>query len=290
MDQKKLIGLVGLLIAFIVGSFAIFTVDEKEKALVLRLGKIARTGFEPGLQFKVPLLETVRKFDSRIITFDADPEQYLTSEKKNVIVDAFVKWRVSSEAAYFTSMGGDPNQANIRISQIIKQELRNQFGRRTIQEVVSGERAQIMDILTINTSKQTENFGIDVVDVRIKRIDLPPEVSSSVYLRMEAERTRVAKDLRSRGAEAAERIRADADRQKTVILAEAYGEAENTRGQGDAVASETYAKAYEKDPEFYAFYRSLIAYKKSFGKNPSLIVMEPNSDFFKFFKNPEGQQ
>ncbi|TPW10880.1 MAG: membrane protease subunit HflC [Halothiobacillaceae bacterium] len=289
MSQKKLYMAVGLLAALILFSFSVFIVSEKEKALVLRLGQIVRADAVPGLHFKLPFIENVRKFDSRIITLDAEPEQYLTAEKKNVSVDTFVKWRVDDVATYYTSMGGDAARANMRLSQIIKQELRSQFGKRTIKDVISGERAQIMDILTTGTSQQAKDFGIQVVDVRIKRIDLPADVSSSVYRRMEAERAGVAKDLRSKGAETAEKIRADADRQRTVILAEAYGEAERIRGEGDAVASETYAQAYNKDRDFYSFYRTLLAYKSSF-KGNNLMVLEPDSDFFKFFKEAETEK
>jgi membrane protease subunit HflC len=289
MDQAKMMGLIGLLVGLIVASFCIFTVDEREKALVLRLGKIKAADYEPGLHFKLPFIESVQKFDGRVVALDAAPERYLTAEKKNVIVDSFVKWRVQDVAKYYTSMGGNETNANLRISQLIKDNLRSQFGKRTIQEVVSGERAQIMNILQTNAEDRAADFGIEVLDVRIKRIDLPPEVSSSVYRRMEAERARVAKDLRSRGAEAAEKIRADADRQRTVLLAEAYGEAERTRGEGDARAAEIYARAYEKDSEFYSFYRSLLAYRQSFDTGGNMMLLEPNTDFFKYFKDAEGK-
>ena len=288
MGQTKTLAIFGIIILLLFGSFAIFTVNEKEKALVLRLGQIARADSVAGIHFKWPFFETVRKFDGRLMTLDAVPEKYLTAEKKNVMVDAFVKWRIDDVSTYFTSMGGDATRANDRISQIIKEGLRNQFGKRTIKEVVSGERKQVMDILTTETSLKAAEFGIQVVDLRIKRIDLPLEVSSSVYQRMESERARVAKDLRSKGAETAEKIRADADRQRTILLAESYGEAERIRGEGDAVASATYATAYNQDKEFYGFYRSLIAYKESFAGNNNMMVLEPESDFFKYFKGKDG--
>lgn len=290
MGQTKLFAAAvsGLLLLLLL-SFAVFTVREDQKALVLRLGKIERAEFTPGLHFKLPVVESVRKFDSRILTMDTERERYLTSEKKNVIVDAFAKWRIANAAAYFTSMGGDPSRANARISQILKQELRSQFGRRTIQEVVSGERGQIMDILRVNTLQQVKEFGIEVVDVRIKRVDLPEEVSPAVFQRMVAERARVARDLRSRGAEAAEKIRADADRKRIVILAEAYGEAERLRGDGDAKSAEVYAQAYEKDADFYAFYRSLSAYRQAFMNPNNVMVLEPDSDFFEFFRDFNAQ-
>ncbi|NOY62373.1 MAG: protease modulator HflC, partial [Gammaproteobacteria bacterium] len=209
-------------------------------------------------------------------------------EKKNLIVDSFVKWRISDVALYYTAMGGDEFRATARLSQIIRNGLREEFGKRTIQEVVSGERQEIMDNLTLSANKGVEAFGLTVVDVRIKRVDLPDEVSVSVYRRMEAERARVAKDLRSRGAEAAERIRADADRQRTVILAEAYRDAERIRGEGDATASATYAASYSKDPEFYSFYRSINAYKSAYQGVNDIMLLEPDSDFFKYFKSSQG--
>jgi membrane protease subunit HflC len=216
---------------------------------------------------------------------DARPEEYLTSEKKNVMVDSFVKWRITDVATYYKAMGGDERRAVNRISQIIKDGLRNEFGKRTIQEAVSGERSQIMDNLQIKANKQVQDFGIEVVDVRIKRIDLPVDVSNSVYRRMEAERARVAKDFRSRGAEEAERIRADADRQTEILLAEAYRDAEQIRGEGDAVAAKVYATAYKKDAEFYALYRSLNAYRSTFKDKGDVVVVEPDADFFKYFND-----
>jgi membrane protease subunit HflC len=261
-----------------------FTVHEREKAILFRLGEIVKTDFTPGLYFKMPFVNNIRTFDARIQTLDAEPERYLTSEKKNVIVDAFVKWRIGDVERYFTSTGGDPNTANSRLAQIIKDGLRGEFGKRTIQEVVSGERKEIMDILTAQANEQAKTFGIDLVDVRIKRIDLAKEISDSVYRRMEAERLRVAKDLRARGAESAEVIRADADRRRTVILAEAYRESQTIRGEGDGAAAKIYADAYNQDKEFYGLYRSLDAYKKSFADKGDILILEPDTEFFKYFK------
>lgn len=285
MQQLRIVG-VSLVVILVVASFSVFTVSETEKAILFQLGQIVRTDYKPGLHFKLPLFNNVKKFDARILTLDAEAEEYLTSEKKNVIVDSYVKWRISDVAKYYTAMGGDERRASLRLAQIIKDSLRSEFGKRTIQEAVSGERAQIMNILSVNAAKQMVDFGIQIVDVRIKRIDLPAEVSSSVYRRMEAERARVAKDFRSRGEEAAERIRADADRQRDIILAEAYRDAEVIRGEGDALAAATYAKAYSKDAEFFALYRSLKAYKDTFNKKNDVLVVEPKSEFFKYFKNP----
>lgn len=289
MDQNKSLGIIILagLVLFL-GLFSAFTVDQREKVILLSLGKIERTDFEPGLHFKIPFINSVRKFDGRVLTMDAEPETFLTVEKKNVVVDAFVKWRIKDVSTYFTAMGGDERLANVRLSQIIKDALREEFARRTIQDVISGERAEIMNIATVTADKKSREFGVEVIDVRIMRIDLKGEISDAVYRRMEAERTRVAKDFRSKGAEQAERVRADADKQRTVILAEAYREAELLRGQGDAKASEIYAKAYSKDREFYAFYRSLMAYKGSFKSKEDIMVVKPDADFFRYFNSQKG--
>lgn len=283
VQLKTIIGAV-LVLAVLIGSGAIFTVDEREKAILFRLGEIVRTDFEPGLHFKTPFVNNVRKFDARIQTLDAEPERFLTGEKKNLIVDSFVEWKISDVANFYTATGGDTLTANVRLSQIIKDGLRAEFAKRTIKEAVSGERAKIMQVITSEANKEARPFGIEIVDVRIKRIDFPPEISDSVYRRMRAERERVAKDLRSRGAEAAERIRAEADRQRTVILADAYRDSEKLRGEGDARATDIYAKAYGKDIEFYSLYRSLNAYKSTFNSRDDILVIEPDSEFFKYFK------
>lgn len=284
MSATKLLGIVFILAVVILGSLSMFTVDEREKAIMFRLGEIVRTDFEPGLHWQYPIFNNVRKFDSRIQTLDAEPERYLTSEKKNVIVDAFVKWKINDVSTFFTATRGDINEANSRLSQVIKDSLRGEFGKRTIQEVISGERNQIMDILTKEGTELGAAYGISIIDVRIKRIDLPPRVSDSVYDRMKAERTRVANELRAKGDEAAERIRANADKERTIIVAEAFQKAETLRGEGDGTAANIYAKAYNKDKEFYAFYRSLGAYKESFANKQDILVVQPNTEFFKYFK------
>ncbi len=286
MAQLKFIGII-LVVVLVIGSFSVFTVDEREKAIMFRLGEIVRTDYEPGLHFKMPLVNNVRKFDARILTMDAPPERYLTSEKKNVIVDSFVKWRIKDVGKYYTTMGGDESRAAMRLAQIIKDGLRGEFGKRTIQEAVSAERSQIMEVLLAQAGKQAEAFGIEIVNVRIKRIDLPSEVSSSVYRRMEAERARVAAEFRSRGAEAAERIRADADRQREVILAEAYRDAQTIKGEGDAEAAAIYARAFGKDPEFYSLYKSLSAYRRVFDSKDDILILEPDSEFFRYFKSAD---
>jgi len=290
MNQSKTTGLIVLVALLVLGSFSLFTVKETDKAILFRLGEIVRTDFSPGLHFKVPFVNNVRTFESRLMTLDVEPERYLTSEKKNVLVDAFVKWRIDDVARFYTAVRGDESQGAVRLSQVIKDSLRSEFSKRNIQEVISGERSQIMDLVTVSANKQAQEFGITVVDVRLKRIDLPADVSDSVYRRMEAERSRVAREWRSQGAESAERIRADADRRRTEILADAYRDSEKARGEGDAQASEIYAKAYNKNKEFYAFYRSLEAYRSTFKDSNDMVVVDPNSEFFKYFKHSQGRK
>jgi len=284
MTQGKMISLLLILAVLIVGSMSIFTVDEREKAIMFKFGEIVGSDFTPGLHFKIPFVNNVSKFDARIQTMDAQPERFLTSEKKNVIVDAFVKWKIDNVSKFYTATGGDADRANIRLSQFIKDGLRGEFGKRTIKQVVSGDRNEIMDILTLGANKQAQEFGIDIVDVRIKRIDLDKNISDSVYRRMEAERQRVAKELRAQGEQEAETIRAKADKERTVILAEAFRKAEEIRGQGDQEAANIYATAYNKDKEFYALYRSLNAYRNSFANKDDVLVLQPTSEFFKYFK------
>jgi len=241
---------------------------------------------DPGLYFKVPLLDNVRFFDVRILTIDtAEPERFLTSEKKNVLVDLFVKWRITDVRSYYTSVAGDEMRAQTRLLQTINDGLRAEFGNRTVHDVVSGERDKIMDLMRKKANEDASKIGVEVLDVRLKRVDLPQEVSESVYRRMEAERKRVANELRSTGSAESEKIRADADKQKEVILAEAYRDAQRIKGEGDAKASAIYAKAYEINPEFYAFYRSLEAYRASFKNKSDVLVLEPSSDFFKYMKS-----
>ncbi len=270
----------------LLASFSLFTVKEWERAILFQFGEIVRSDYEPGLHFKIPVIQNVRKYNGRIMTMDAAAERYLTAEKKNLIVDAFVKWRIQDVRRYYTAMGGDETRARDRLSQIIKDGLRAEFGKRTVQEVVSGERSAVMAVLQVNADAQAAQFGISIIDVRLKRVDLPEDVSASVYRRMEAERVRVATDLRSRGAEAAERIRADADRQRTIILAEAYREAEELRGTGDARAAEIYSTAFSGDPEFFSFYRSINAYRSSFSEKSDVLLLDPDSSFFKYFRDP----
>ena len=282
--------LLGLIVALLLLSLSAFSVDEREYALVFRLGEIISVKKEPGLYFKVPMVDNVRYYDRRILTLNwVEPDRFLTSEKKNVLVDSFVKWRIIDPVKYFVSVSGDELQAERRLSQTINDGLRAEFGKRTVHDVISGERSQIMDILRQRADRDARQIGIQVLDVRVKRVDLPQEVSESVYQRMEAERKRVANELRSQGAAAAEKIRADADRQREIIIAEAYREAQRLKGQGDAKAAEIYAKAYGKSPEFYSFYRSLNAYRGSLKDKSDIMVLDPNSDFFKYLRTPGGK-
>lgn len=285
MFDLKTSGLIAAVVILVGALMSIFVVDERELVLKFRLGEIVKSDYEAGIYFKVPFINNIKKFDKRILTLDARPAIYLTKEKKNVNVDFFVKWRIANVEIFYKSMsGGNERVAAERLYTVINDGLRDQFSKRTIKEVISGEREEIMNATTKSANEQVAKFGIELVDVRVKRIDFSEDISNSVYRRMEAERTRVAKDYRSRGAEAAERIRADADRQRTVTLADAYREAEKTRGDGDGKAANIYAKAYTKDSEFYSFYRSLIAYKESFNAQSDMMVIDPSSDFFKYFK------
>lgn len=278
--------LVGLIAALLLLSLSAFSVDQREYALVFRLGEIVSVKKEPGLYFKVPLVDNVRYFDNRILTLNwVEPDRFLTSEKMNVLVDSFIKWRIVDPAKYYVSVKGDELQAERRLSQTVNDGLRAEFGKRTIHEVVSGERSQIMEILRQRADRDSRQMGIQVLDVRLRRVDLPQEVSESVYQRMEAERKRVANERRSLGASEAEKIRADADRQREVTIAEAYSEAQQIKGEGDAKAAEIYSRAYSKSPEFYAFYRSLEAYRNSFNSKSDVMVLEPNSDFFNYMRN-----
>lgn len=284
MSPLRSVIVVLVAIAAIVVYLSTYVVDETQVGLKFQFGRVVETDIPPGLHFKVPIVNTVQRFDARVDTLDEEPARFLTSEMKNVIVDAFVKWRIRDVGLFYTTVGGDPDRANQRLSEIIRSGLRTEFGKRTIQDVISGERSRIMTILTEHTIDAAQSLGIQIVDVKIRRIDLPSDVSKSVYSRMTSERERVARDFRARGGEAAERIRADVDRQRTVLRAEAYRDAEQIRGQGDARAAETYAAAYQQDPEFFSFYRSLNAYKKSFSTKDDLLLLSPDSAFFRYWQ------
>jgi modulator of FtsH protease HflC len=282
LENKILIGIGAV---FILAMMSVFTVGQTERAIKFRLGQIQKVDYEPGLQFKLPFINNIKKFDARIQTMDSNPERFLTLEKKNVIVDSFVKWRIGDLRKFYTVVSGDIDQANLRLDPIIKNAFRDEFGKRNIRQLVSTDRQAIRDILIKSVKPLAAELGMEIIDVRLKRIDLPEEVSSSVFRRMEAERERVAREFRSQGSEAAEKIRADADRQRVVTLANAFRDAEKLRGEGDAKSAEIYANAYGADAEFFTFIRSMNAYKKTFSGSGSMMVLDPESDFFKYFKN-----
>lgn len=286
MNNRMGIVLAVALALIVLASMSMFTVDQRERAIVFQLGEVKEVITTPGLHFKWPFIQNVRYFDSRILTLDTpDAERYITSEKKNLLVDTFVKWRIIDARQYYKSVG-DEARAETRISQTVNATLREEFGKRTVQEVVSEDRDAIMKIVRERANQDAKQIGVGIIDVRLKRVDLPQEVSDSVYKRMEAERKSVANQLRSEGAAASERIRAEADKEREVIIANAYKDAQRIKGEGDAKAAAAYAQAYSQNPEFYAFYRSLEAYRSSFKDRSDVLVLEPNSDFFKYLKGP----
>lgn len=287
-DRMSILGGALLLLLAIV-SMSLFTVDQRQYAIVFQLGEVKEVISEPGLNFKLPLIQNVRYFEKRILTLDTpEPERFITSEKKNVLVDHFVKWRIIDPRLYYESVAGDEARARTRLTQTVNAGLREEFGKRTVHDVVSGERDRIMEDMRVKADQDARKIGAQIIDVRLKRVDLPTEVSESVYRRMEAERKRVANELRSEGAAEAEKIRADADRQREVIVAEAYRSAQELKGAGDAKATSVYADAYGRNPEFYSFYRSLEAYRASFSGKDDVLVVDPSSDFFKFMKDAGG--
>ena len=290
MQTRSLIYIIFLLFAVFVGANSVFIVSEYQRGVLLRLGKVHNDDIQPGLHFKVPFVDQVKTFDARVLTLDARPERFLTIEKKSITVDSFAKWRIVDVSKYYTATNGEEARAERLLAQRINEGLRNQFADRSLQEVVSGERDQLMHDLTMKLDEDLKtSLGIMVVDVRVKRIDLPKEVSDPVFSRMSAEREREAREHRSKGREQAEIIRADADRQVTILEAEAYRDAELLRGEGDAKAAAIYADAYQKDQEFYAFVRSLNAYKASFASKQDILLVDPESDFFRYLNHIQGK-
>ena len=282
------IGLPVFLVVFYL--FFTFTVTEREKAIKLTFGEIVASEYEPGIHLMIPIYNTIKKFDDRILTIDAPPSSFFTGEQKDLIVDSYVKWRIDDVVEYYKSTSGSERTAGNLLYEVINNGLRDEFGKRTIQEVVAGDREDIMGIMRERAAQKATTLGIEVIDVRIKKIELPPQVSESVYDRMRTGRERVARDIRSKGAEAAERIRADADRQSTVILAEAYRDSEVVRGEGDATAADTYALAFGQNREFYRFYRSINAYSRNFSSENDVILLEPDSEYFQYFNNSSGKK
>ncbi len=291
MNSNRLSAVLGgVLVVLVVVSVSVFTVDQRENAIIFQLGEVKEVIKEPGLHLKWPLIQNVRTYDTRILTLDTpDTERFITSEKKNVLVDSFVKWRIADVKQYYITVGGDEARAQTRLSQSVNSVLREEFGKRTVLDVVSGEREKLMQVVREKADDDAKKIGVQIVDVRLKRVELPQEVSESVYRRMEAERKSVASELRSQGFSEAEKIRAEADREREVIIAEAYKQAQRVKGEGDAKSSSIYAQAFGQSPEFYDFYRSLEAYRSSFKNKSDVMVVEPNSDFFKYLKNPAGK-
>ena len=287
MNNRNLTSI--LFALFILVYAATFIVDEREVAIKFRLGEIVTTYQDPGLYFMIPFINNIKKYDSRLLTMDSKPEQFLTSEKKNVIVDSFVKWKITGPENFYRSSKGDERIGINRLSQIINDLTKSEFSKRTINDVVSGDRAALMNIVKIEANKAAQALGISVIDVRVKRVDLPDDVSNSVYARMVKERATVAKSFRSKGKEEAQGISALAERESETIIAEAYKKGQEIKGEGDAISTETYAKAYNLSPEFYSFYRSLTAYKKTFSAKQDVLIIQPDSDFFKYFNNSKGK-
>ncbi len=290
MSTRAFTGLFLLMLAVLVGANAVYVVNEFERGVKLKFGRVVDDDLTPGLHFKWPIAEEVRRFDGRILTLDASAERFLTVEKKSMIVDSFAKWRIVDVGKYYTATSGEEMRARLLLEQRINEGLRNQFAKRNLHEVVSGERDQLMEDITRHLDAfMRQSLGIEVVDVRVKKIDLPEEVSDPVYARMRAERREEANEARERGRKEATFLRAEADRQRVIIEAEAYKQAELLRGEGDAQAANIYAKAHNRDPEFYAFVRSLDAYKKTFAGREDILLLDPKSDFFKYLNNSKGR-
>lgn len=290
MSNARFIVVIVLGLALVILGLSVFTVDEREYALKFRFGEVIASDYEPGLHFKMPIVNNVRKFPRQILTLNNPPEEVITAEKKSVFVDFFLKWRIRDARQYYISTGGNEVIATGRLLEILKADLRNEFAKRTVRQVVSLERTVLMDDIVVAAAETATEFGIELVDVRVKRIEFSEDVAESVYRRMRQERATVATELRAEGAEEAERMRADADRQRTILIAEANREAQQIRGEGDAISAEIYARAFDRDREFYAFYRSIQAYRNSIGLTGDLLVLEPDGDFFRYLNDAGGPQ
>lgn len=290
MSQGKLISLLAIVfLAILVGNATFYTINERERAIVTRFGKVQTRDDTPGLKAKFPFVEQVHYFDGRILTLDSEPQEFLTLEKKTLVVDSFVKWRIKDTLKYFLTAGGDEQNANALLQQVVHSGLREQFGKRNLAEVVSGERIKIMSIVQKSAGESAKEYGIEVVDVRLKRVDYKSTISKSVFERMNSERKRIANELRAKGEAEAEKIKADADRKQKELLATAYRKAEEIRGKGDANATATYARAFKQAPEFYSLYRSLQAYRESFKGKDDILIVDPSSDFFKYLKKSRSR-
>ena len=287
MRRSSAAVIIGLVVLALVFSMSVYTIDQRKAAVKFQLGEVVALQTEPGLYFMVPLLQNVRMFDTRIQTYDSrDAERFLTRENKNVLVDSFVKWRVIDVRQYYVSVRGDSVAAEARIAQTVNDALRAEFAKRTVHDVISGERDKIMTFVADRVDADVRNIGVEVVDVRLKRVDLVPEISADVYRRMESERKRVANELRATGQAEGERIKAEADRTRQIIVSEAHRDAQRIRGEGDAQAARIYAEAFQRNPEFFSFYRSMEAYRQTLRSKGDVMVLDPSSDFFKYLKNP----
>jgi modulator of FtsH protease HflC len=287
MNRTAAAILVAAVVAILALSMSVYTVDQRKAAIKFQLGEVVSLQTEPGLYFLVPVLQNVRLYDTRIQTYDSkEAERFLTSENKNVLVDSFVKWKVIDVRQYYVSVRGDPIAAEARIAQTVNDALRAEFAKRTVHDAVSGEREKIMATVADKVDKDVRGIGVEVVDVRLKRVDLVPEISADVYGRMGSERKRVANELRATGQAEGEKIKADADRQRQVIVAEAYRDAQRVKGEGDAQSARIYAEAFSRNPEFYSFYRSMEAYRQSLRSKSDVLLLDPSSDFFKYLKSP----
>jgi membrane protease subunit HflC len=287
MKRATAVAFIGLILAALVLAMSVYTVDQRKAAIKFQLGEVVAVQTEPGLYFLFPVMQNARLYDTRIQTLDSrDAERFLTSENKNVLVDSFVKWRIIDVRQYFVSVRGDPVAAEARISQTVNDALRAEFAKKTVHDVVSGEREKVMHTVAERVDRDVRGIGVEVVDVRLKRVDLVPEISSDVYRRMESERKRAANELRATGQAEGEKIKAEADRQRQVIVAEAYRDAQRVKGEGDAQAARIYAEAFQKNPEFFSFYRSMEVYRQGLRNKSDVLVLDPSSDFFKYFKSP----
>jgi membrane protease subunit HflC len=285
--SRLISSLIAIFIALMIMLSTVYIVDQRQYAILFALGEVKEVIDQPGLHFKLPPpFQNVLFLDKRILTIESpEADRFITAEKKNILVDAFVKWHITEPKLYYVSFNGDERRAQDRMSQIVKAALNDEITKRTVHEVISGERGKVMDAIRKKVVEEAKQIGVEIIDVRLKRVDYVEQINASVYDRMKAERTRVANELRSTGSAESEKIRADADKQRTVILAEAYRDAENLRGEGDAKASLTYAQAFGQNPEFYKFYRSLEAYRATFKNHGDVLVVDSNSDFFKYFKS-----
>ncbi len=290
MSSGRFTALVFLGLAIIAGWISLFTVDERELAIKLRFGEVVRSDYEPGLQWKLPFIETVRKFPRRILTISDRPERIFTAENEALQVDFFVKWRITDAVRFYTSTGGVPMVANDRLTEIIKNAVVTQFGKRTVVQAISIGRAELMRDMLTTAAPIAADLGVELIDFRIKQVEFMDDVRNSVYLQMESERARIAAERRAEGRAAAEKKRAEADKERTIILANAYRDGQKIMGEGDALAAARYADAYKRDPEFYAFYRSINAYKNSMGKEGDLLVLDPNNEFFRYLNQSSGKQ